>query len=171
MDEFIVGVRRERFGFKLGCNARMGDMDFSGMRSAGFRMLLFGLESANQRTLDRINKGVHVEDIQYVKKAAKAGLDCHGTFMFGYPWETETEALNTLSLAHELLRKGILKTAQASFYSPNTQMGGNENHRKYVKKLYDVKWNPEFLFNQLKDVRDWNDVKYLWKKVLASIQK
>ena len=31
------------------------------MKKAGFRFVLFGLESANQATLDRINKGEKIE--------------------------------------------------------------------------------------------------------------
>lgn len=155
---------------KFGCNFRMIDADYKLMKQAGFRMILMGLESANNDTLKKINKGTRVSDIKYIKKAAEAGLSVHIAVMVGYPWESDRDAMNTIKLAHWLLKKGYAKTAQASFYMPPDGKN-NPSQRKYVKKLYDVKWNPEFLFNQLKDIKDWNDVKYLWKKILASIQK
>jgi len=50
----------------LSCNMSYGVLtreDFRLMRRAGFRMLLYGLESASQKTLDMINKGVTIERI------------------------------------------------------------------------------------------------------------
>lgn len=51
---------------KYSCNMRFGALnqeEFILMKRAGFRLLKFGLESANQKTLDRLNKGIKVEDI------------------------------------------------------------------------------------------------------------
>ncbi len=152
----------------LGCNMRMVDVDYAWMKQVGFRMLLFGVESANQATLDRINKGVKVEDWKYIKKAAEAGLEPHIACMVGYPWETDNDALNTIKLVHHLLRKGWAKTAQCSFYQVPGERS-NEAHRKYLSKIYDVKWYPDFWFNQLKDIRNTDDLKYLWRKIKVGL--
>ena len=153
---------------KLGCNMRIVDVDYKLMKWAGFRMLLFGLESANQYTLDRINKGIKVEDIKYIIKASKVGLEPHISVMFGYPWETDKDAINTLKLVWWLLKKGYAKTAQASFYRPFDNIV-KSNHRKYVKRIYDVWKSPQFWFNQLKDIKDKNDLRYLWKKIKVGL--
>ena len=162
-------------GVTMGCNMRLVDVDYKAMKKWGFRMVLMGIESANQGTLDRISKGTKTSDIQWVIKAAEAGLDTHGAFMFGYPWESKSDAINTLELAHELLRKGHLKTAQASFYNPPKdsivyKVGkyyeqNNPAHKKYVKKLYDVAYYPDFWINKLKDIKNFSDVKYLFRQV------
>jgi len=72
------------------CNARFGVLkpdDYELMKKAGFRMLLFGLESASQETLDRLNKGITVQDIMDgCRWAREAGLEPHITIMVGYPW-------------------------------------------------------------------------------------
>jgi len=47
--------------------------DYEFLANAGFRFILFGLESANQKSLDRINKNLKVEQITGVKMAKKAG--------------------------------------------------------------------------------------------------
>jgi len=154
----------------LGCNMRLVDADYNLMKHANFRMLLFGLESANQHTLDRINKGVKVEDYKYIIKAAKAGLEPHIAVMFGYPWETDKEALNTLKLVHFLLRKGYAKTAQSSFYTPNEGECGNGRQKVFLNKIYDVAYSPEFWLNKLKDIRDVNDLKYLWRQIKVGLE-
>ena len=89
------------------------------MKRAGFRLVLFGLESANQATLDRLCKGVAVEQIvSGARDAAKAGLNVHVTVMFGYPWEGAAEIANTVRLARMLLRKGYAYTLQVTMLIP-----------------------------------------------------
>lgn len=81
------------------CNMRFGALtfeEFKLMKKANFRLLLFGLESANQKTMDRINKNLKVERvIEDCKAATKAGLFPHITIMFGYPWESFEDASKT----------------------------------------------------------------------------
>jgi len=106
----------------ISCNMRFGilkDHDYSLMKKAGFRMLLYGVESANQRTLDLLNKGVQTTDISAgCKMASSAGLEPHITIMIGYPWERREEALNTLQFAKMLMNKGWVKTLQSTIIVP-----------------------------------------------------
>lgn len=104
------------------CNMRFGaltDEDYRLMKEAGFRFVLFGLESANQSTLDRLNKKLKVEEIlSGAESAAKAGLDVHVTVMLGYPWETAGEIEKTVQLARTLLKRGWAYTLQVTFLIP-----------------------------------------------------
>ncbi len=106
----------------IGCNMRFHGCsydDYKLMKKAGFSMLLFGLESANQRTLDRLNKNLTVDQIkESCKKASKAGLEPHITIMFGHPWETKEDALRTLDLGKYLLKKGYASTMQSTIITP-----------------------------------------------------
>ncbi len=89
------------------------------MKKAGFRLVKSGLESANQLTLDRINKGLRVNDIiNGCKIARNAGLNVHLTMMVGFPWETKEEAMNTLSLALYLMNKGLAEVLQSTIVIP-----------------------------------------------------
>ena len=107
---------------RIDCNMRFGHLDFETyklMREAGFRLVLFGVESANQATLDRLVKGVKVDEIvSGAQSAAKAGLDVHITLMFGYPWEGRAEIENSVALARHLLRKGYAYTLQCTMMIP-----------------------------------------------------
>ena len=106
----------------MDCNMRFCALSFEDyklMRKAGFRFVLFGLESANQATLDRIKKGEKIEAmIESCRLAKKAGLSPHVTIMFGYPWEDEEEIQNTVKLGRKLLQKGYAHTLQATVVIP-----------------------------------------------------
>jgi len=113
---------------RISCNMRFGLLkhdDYKLMRKAGFRFLLFGLESANQETLDKLDKGIKVKDIyEGAKLAKKAGLNPHLTVMIGYPWESYTDAKKTIDLAKRIFNDGYADTLQATIMMPypNTPM-------------------------------------------------
>ncbi len=89
------------------------------MKKAGFRFILYGLESVNQRTLDRLNKGTTAKVLENSLKMAKqAGLEPHVTVMFGYPWETKEEVKKTVEFTHSLFEKGYIDTLQATLLIP-----------------------------------------------------
>ena len=106
----------------MDCNMRFCALkfeDYKLMHKAGFRFVLFGLESANQSTLDRLKKGEKIEAmIESCRLAKKAGLSPHVTIMFGYPWEGEKEIQNTVNLGRKLLQKGYAHTLQATVVIP-----------------------------------------------------
>jgi radical SAM superfamily enzyme YgiQ (UPF0313 family) len=85
---------------RIDCNMRFGRLtagEYRLMRQAGFRLVLFGVESANQQTLDRLDKALTIEQIREgARMASQAGLDVHVTVMFGYPWEGLAEIENTV---------------------------------------------------------------------------
>ena len=107
---------------RIDCNMRFGRLKFEDyrlMRQAGFQFVLFGVESANQATLDRFCKALRVEDVvQGCEWAHKAGLDVHLTFMFGHAWEGPKEIANTVALARRLLAKGWASTLQCTLTIP-----------------------------------------------------
>lgn len=107
---------------KFGCNMRFGALNqdqYYLLKKAGFRFVLYGLESANQKTLDLINKNEKTTDaLQTLRMAKKAGLEPHVTVMIGYPWETENDAVKTLNLARKIFRDGLADTIQATRIIP-----------------------------------------------------
>lgn len=104
------------------CNMRFGVLtaeDYALMKKAGFRFVLFGLESANQATLDLLNKKLNSDDIaKGARMATEAGLDVHVTVMIGYPWENSAEIERTVELARTLLKCGWAYTLQVTMIIP-----------------------------------------------------
>ena len=169
LDDFCK--RLEKIPICFSCNFRAIDYDYRRLRKAGFRMLLVGVESANDSTLQKIQKGITVEDAKKnIIKAARAGLDVHISAMVGYPWETDEDAQRTLKLVHYLLRKGYAKTAQASFYT----VGGlqyNLGHKRFVNKIYNAAFYPSFWFNKIKDIKNIDDIRYIWRGIKAALKR
>lgn len=106
----------------MGCNMRFGALtqeQYNLMGKAGFRFVLYGLESSNQKTLDRIKKNTRVEDSRTTLiMAKKAGLEPHLTIMIGYPWETRQDAITSLNEARSLFRDGLADSMQATIVTP-----------------------------------------------------
>jgi len=124
LETFCQGMIERGYNRKVrfGCNMRFGALgrdEYRLMRRAGFRYVLFGVESAKQETLHRINKGIRVSDItEGCRMAKEAGLDPHLTIMVGYPWETKEDALATVGLARDMFRRGHADTLQATMVVP-----------------------------------------------------
>jgi len=124
LEEFCQGMIKRGFNKKItfSCNFRVDYINEANvplMKKAGFRLLKIGLESANQETLDRLNKGIIVEQIKNAcQLATKNGLEIHLTIMVGYPWETKAQALNTLKLAEELMLSGQADILQSTVVIP-----------------------------------------------------
>jgi len=123
--EFCRGMIKRKYHQKvsLNCNLRFNaDLtreDYLLMGKAGFRFLLYGLESASQRTLDRINKNLKIEQVFPVLRWAKeAGLAPHLTIMVGYPWEGKRELAQTLKLGESLFARGLADSMQATLVVP-----------------------------------------------------
>jgi anaerobic magnesium-protoporphyrin IX monomethyl ester cyclase len=107
---------------EFSCNMRFGALsrdDYRLMKKAGFRMLLFGVESGSQATLDRLNKGTTVQGImEECRIPREEGLEPHITIMVGYPWENRVDAQSTLTLARTLMLKGWANTLQSTIVIP-----------------------------------------------------
>ena len=124
LENFCRGVIEKGYNKKvvLGCNMRVGALSqeqWNLMKEANFRFVLIGLESINQSTLDRLTKGIKVEQIEETfRMAKKAGLEPHITTMVGYPWETRDDAENTIKFAKKMFQKGIIDSLQATIVVP-----------------------------------------------------
>jgi anaerobic magnesium-protoporphyrin IX monomethyl ester cyclase len=183
----------------LDCNMRFGALsheEYEIMKRAGFRLVLFGLESANQPTLDRVRKNVTVEEIiASCKMARQAGLYPHITIMFGYPWETMTEAAKTLELGRWLLKKGFAYTVQATIVIPypgtplfaECQKEGwlksqdwddydmkmpvmrspvsDAKIKELVQGIYRVAFDPEFIARRIMAIRGVSDLNYFGRGI------
>ncbi|MEK6913534.1 MAG: radical SAM protein [Nanoarchaeota archaeon] len=124
LKDLCEGLIKRGYNKKIrySCNMRFGALkqeEFNLMRKAGFRLLKFGLESANQKTLDYLNKGIKIQDIlEGCRMAKKAGLTVHLTMIVGYPWETKEDALRTFRLAKTLMQNGKADLLQATVLVP-----------------------------------------------------
>jgi len=124
LENFCKGMVKRRYDEEVlfSCNFRYDQINRDIcrlMKKAGFRLLKVGLESASQETLERINKGIRVQQIiDGSRIAKKEGLEIHLTMMVGYPWETKEDALRTLALAKRLMEDGMADVLQSTIVTP-----------------------------------------------------
>lgn len=163
LEEFCNKMQSRKNKIMIGCNMKPIKLDYKMMANAGFKFMLVGIESANQRTVDIIQKGQKSEDIiPIIKSMSDAGLAPHITMMSTYEWETEEEENNTIELGSFLLRKGYAKTLQASIYSaPRTAPKKNSIGHKRIPLYFNVYKHPEFWYHKFKDIREWSDFTYI----------
>jgi len=98
--------RKEKLGIKWIIQSRPALMTYEiakELKSAGCDMVLFGVESGDDKVLKAINKETTTEEIKRgVRNAQKAGLDILNCVMLGFYWDTEETIQKTIDFAFEL---------------------------------------------------------------------
>jgi radical SAM superfamily enzyme YgiQ (UPF0313 family) len=190
----FCGYKKYTSEITLNCNMRFGILglkEYKMMKEAGFRMLLFGVESFNQTTLDRLKKGIKCQEIiDGCRLASKAGLEPHLTVMYGYPWESKNDAEHTMKTVQWLLCQGLASSVQSTLVIPypNTPLYQESlkngwlltqdlnkynmsqpvlkceyDPLEYVRRTYEIAYSPKFLWNKFKKIRNIDDIKYYWR--------
>ena len=112
-DTFTANLPRAReiakklapLGLTWSCNSR-ANLDYDTIKffkDSGLRLFLVGYESGNQEILNRIKKGIQLDEARRFTKAChKAGVVVHGTFILGLPVETQETIEETIRYAIDL---------------------------------------------------------------------
>ncbi|MDY6862775.1 MAG: radical SAM protein [Thermodesulfobacteriota bacterium] len=100
------GLIEKKLDMTFACRARIDSVDESllvKMRKAGFSRIYFGIESGVQEILDRINKGITLDQIRKtIRLTNEIGIRSLGFFMIGNPGETKKMIKQTLKFAKKL---------------------------------------------------------------------
>jgi hopanoid biosynthesis associated radical SAM protein HpnJ len=112
-DTFTANLPRAReiaqklkpLGMTWSCNSR-ANVNYETiklMKECGLRLFLVGYESGNQEILNRIKKGITIEEArQFTKVCKELGVIIHGTFILGLPVETKETIEQTIRYAMDL---------------------------------------------------------------------
>ena len=93
---------------------------FKNMYQAGFLMLFFGLESANDRVLSIIDKGCdQATEKRVLENSSLAGIWNHLYLFFGFPTEEKHEAQETIdfTIEHSELGDGTIHSVGQSVFT------------------------------------------------------
>ena len=108
------------------------------MYAAGCRRIHYGIESGNQEVLQRISKGIKLDQVRLAVRWAKdAGIQVKGYFMLGLPGDTEATMQQTLDLAVEL-------DLEEAMFSLTTPFPGTRLWDELVKKRPGTEYNQDF---------------------------
>jgi len=112
-DTFTANLPRAReiaqklkpLGLTWSCNSR-ANVNYETiklMKDCGLRLFLVGYESGSQQILDRIKKGINIDEAKQFTQACKElGVIIHGTFILGLPVETRETIEQTIRYAMDL---------------------------------------------------------------------
>ncbi|MEM1545348.1 MAG: radical SAM protein [Candidatus Methanomethylicia archaeon] len=106
MIDFLNGLKERRLDICFTCGSRVDHVDrelISRMYSQGCSIIYFGVESANQKTLDQIGKKITVQQIiNAFKLVREVKGESAGSFILGLPWETIEDMRRTIAFASKL---------------------------------------------------------------------
>jgi len=172
----ITGIRVDRVDLGL----------LKKMKSAGCYRVYFGIESGNQEVLNRIKKGITLEQVRKaVSWARKAKMEVAGYFMIGLPGETEKTMQQTIDFAksldldlakisitiplpatelfEEMKKENLIKTTdweKFKFYSTPSSVYDHKNLSwNTIEKYYNKFYREVFL-----------SPRFLYRKVTASLK-
>jgi len=173
--ELAKAILKNKLKITWACYAR-ADLDFESlkiMKKSGCRSLHVGYESADQKVLDKIAKGITLKQMnQFNQNANKLGFEVHGDFLVGLPGSS----LKTVKKTIDWAKKAGLSSAQFSilnlypktplyeYLKKNNYLKDNEPSypdfpkeeiRKWAKKAYrDFYFNPSYLKKVLENPRE-----------------
>jgi hopanoid biosynthesis associated radical SAM protein HpnJ len=100
-----IAKRLKPLGITWSCSSRanLSHETLKVMKDCGLRVLMVGYESGNQEILNRIKKGIKIEEAkQFTRNCHELGITIHGTFILGLPGETSETIEQTICYAQEL---------------------------------------------------------------------
>jgi radical SAM superfamily enzyme YgiQ (UPF0313 family) len=130
VEEICDRMIAEKIGIAWSCNAR-ADLPLKTikkMKEAGCRLLVVGYESGDQGVLDRIRKGITLEQSrEFALNTKKAGLKVFGCFMIGLSGETRETIRRTFRFARET-------SADMVFFQQAVPFPGTAFYQECVEK-------------------------------------
>lgn len=106
VEEICDRMIEKRLDIEWACRSRVDTVDerlLDKMKQAGCCRIYFGIESGCQELLDRVNKGITLEQIRKTIYLTKSkGIQALGFFLVGAPGETRDTFKQTLRFAKEL---------------------------------------------------------------------
>lgn len=164
--------------------------DLKLMKSAGCRLIMFGVEWADNERLEKYKKHYSVDQIRSTFAISKRlGIKRLGTFLIGVPGQTRESILNTVDFAKEIETdyasfNVAVPRSQTSFREEALQMGliddsvevmdqsgdvvvmGNgvltkdELHQLKNKAYRSFYFRPSYLMKRLFSIRSWTELKF-----------
>lgn len=147
--EFCDKLIEQKIEITWVANGRVNLMDkplLEKMRSAGCRVMCYGIESGSQEILDSMNKGVTVTQAEKaVQETWKAGILPHGYLMIGMIGETKKTIKDTVDFCN---RNGLIGQFSFATPIPNTELF------EVAKKMGKIPYDDEYM---MKHWGEWND--------------
>ena len=174
--------------------------DYRMMKKSGFKTVIFNLNSVNADISEKFRIANMEDMTESIKAAKKAGLFTDIMVKIGYPWQTDEDIISTFNIIKYLMLNGYVNLMNVSIIIPypgtklfqycnengliNTKNWFDYDMRKSIIKLniddeaifkyigyfYNLSFNPIYIMQKIKNIRDIYDIKYhikLLKNILS----
>ena len=112
------------------------------MKKSGCIAVTGGMETANERILQLINKGISLNDtIQVLNNFSKNNILVHTYLIYGIPTETKEETVNSLEIVRQLFYHNLIKSAYYHRFALTIHSFIYNNPQKYNITIKDKKIN------------------------------
>jgi anaerobic magnesium-protoporphyrin IX monomethyl ester cyclase len=130
----LIIENKMKIKIRCGSGIRANHVDeelLTKMKKAGLEYTAYGLESGNQKILNRMRKGITIEQaMKTFRLTSRAGINFSVNFIIGHAEETYEKATETLNLANRILKEN--KNCYVNFHNmipyPGTEI------YDYIKK-------------------------------------
>ncbi|MFH1587599.1 MAG: radical SAM protein [Candidatus Diapherotrites archaeon] len=137
-------ILNKNLKIKWHCATRVDKVDFEllkKMKNAGCGSITYGLESGNPKTLEKIRKGISLQQTRDALILTKnAGIAANANFILGFPWENAKDIKKTREFMSEI-------SPYVSNFTPSyvlTPFPGSKLFEEYrSKNRFDGWWNSE----------------------------
>ena len=97
-----------------------------------------GLETASDRLLQLMNKGVTIRQAaQVCDNFSKAGILVHAYLMYGFPTQTGQETIDALEIVRQFFREGLIQSAFWHRFTATVHSDVGKNPKKYSCTILD----------------------------------
>ena len=146
--EFCQRLRDDGLELVWTCNGRVDNIDdemLEAMKASGCKMIRLGVESGSQEVLDKIYKGLTLEQIeQGVRLVKKHGIQALGGFMFGFPYDSRKTIEQTIQFAKKLSPDQVQFSINMCYPGTSLYEYAKENNLLLAKsfKEFDMTYGP-----------------------------
>ena len=150
--ELCKEIRKRKLKIKWGCDTRVNTLSpelLKEMKKAGCCLIKFGIESGDEKILKIIKKDITINQVrEAVEMTKKAGIEAHGFFILGNPYDTEETIQKTIDLAKDLNLDYVQFSMMTPY--PGTEVYDMAIQNKGIKLL----------------TKDWSDFKRYGKPII-----
>ena len=201
--DFCQRMRREKLNLIWTCNGRVDHLDddvLKEMKRGGCKMTRLGVESGSQEVLDKIKKGLTLEQIEEgIRLVKKHGIQALGGFMFGFPFDSRESVEQTIRFAKKLSpdqvqfsicmcypgtllyedakRNGLLLAKNFKefdmTYGPvvkTLDMEREELSNILARAYREFYFRPRFMFQTLGHLKDKDEIKRVWRSMKSLLK-
>ncbi len=175
----------EKFNFSWMANSRVDTVDkeiLKLMKKSGCHLIKFGVESGNQEILNRIKKGITIEQIKKTFKWCKEEkIDTVAHFMIGHPGDTKKTIMQTSNFAIEL--NPLYVSYDIVLKYPGTELEkikkltnlNDDELKEYYNRAYKKFYmNPKLIMKHIFHLKSFDEFKEktintfkLWKGIIS----